>query len=194
MRLTGIFFCRFFPVILFFLSLALMNNAYILLGSNEGDRMQHLSNALKRIEQKAGSILRRSGIYTTAAWGNTDQPDFLNQVICVTTTLSPQQLLNTLLDIEKELGRLRSGTKWMQRIIDLDILFYNDAVINTADLTIPHPHLQDRKFVLVPLCEIASGWIHPVLKKDIAALTAACKDASDVQILSVIAHVDQDKS
>lgn len=158
-----------------------MNAAYILLGSNDGDRIQHLSNALNLIKEEAGTIITESAVYTTHAWGYTEQPDFLNQVVYLDTFLSAQQLLNTLLGIEKKLGRIRNNTKWMQRIIDLDILFYNDAIINESDLLVPHPHLQDRKFVLIPLQEIAAGFIHPVLQKNIATLTAECTDPLEVR-------------
>jgi 2-amino-4-hydroxy-6-hydroxymethyldihydropteridine diphosphokinase len=171
-----------------FLSLAAMNTAYLLLGSNEGDRLQHLSQALNLIHQKAGTLVNQSAIYVTVAWGNSDQPDFLNQVISVTTALSPLQLLKELLAIEQEIGRTRTGAKWMQRIIDIDILFYNDLVMATEELTIPHPFIQDRRFVLVPLGEIAAGYVHPVFQKNIAALTEACSDKLEVQKLMTILH------
>ncbi|HET6225991.1 MAG TPA: 2-amino-4-hydroxy-6-hydroxymethyldihydropteridine diphosphokinase [Bacteroidia bacterium] len=162
-----------------------MNTAYILLGSNDGDRLQHLATALTRMKEEAGALVKESAIYTTVAWGYTEQPDFLNQVVCIQTDLTPQQLLSALLSIEKEMGRVRGHAKWMQRIIDLDILFYNQDVINESHLHIPHPHLQDRKFVLVPLKEIAASYMHPVLKKDVATLTAACKDTLEVQKLII---------
>jgi 2-amino-4-hydroxy-6-hydroxymethyldihydropteridine diphosphokinase len=165
-----------------------MNTAYLLLGSNEGDRIQHLSQALNLIHQKAGTFIKQSAIYVTVAWGYADQPDFLNQVVSISTTLSPQQLLNELLAIEQEIGRTRTGTKWMQRIIDIDILFYNDVVMTTEALTIPHPFIQDRRFVLVPLQEIAAGYIHPVFQKNIAALTEACNDKLEVQKLMAVPH------
>lgn len=165
-----------------------MNTAYVLLGSNEGDRLQHLTNALNYMKQDIGSIVKASAVYTTLAWGNTEQPDFLNQVVCIETSLSAQQLLEALLLVEKKLGRIRSGTKWMQRIIDLDVLFYNDAIIDSAELQIPHPHLQDRKFVLVPLQEIAPAFIHPLLKKNIITLTAECKDQLEVKKLNPEHH------
>ncbi len=165
-----------------------MNTAYLLLGSNEGDRLQHLSKALNLINQKAGTLIDQSAVYVTVAWGYEDQPDFLNQVISISTPLSPQQLLTELLAIEQELGRTRTGAKWMQRIIDLDILFYNDLVLTTEALTIPHPFLQDRRFVLAPLMEIAATFIHPVFQKNIEVLTAACTDKLDVHKLMTIPH------
>ncbi len=163
-----------------------MNKAYILLGSNEGNRLEYLSRALDLIQQEAGKMLLQSGIYETVAWGNPDQPDFLNQVICIDTTLDPLSLLKKLLDIEKMMGRSRNGSKWMQRIIDLDILFYEDRVVKEKDLCIPHPFIQDRKFVLLPLKEIASGLVHPVLKKDIATLAGVCKDMLEVRKLPLV--------
>lgn len=167
-----------------------MNTAYILLGSNEGDRLQHLTNALNFIQQEAGNIVKTSAVYTTLAWGYTEQPDFLNQVICIDTSLSAQQLLQTLLSVEKKLGRIRSSTKWMQRIIDLDVLFYNDTIIDSPELKVPHPHLQDRKFVLIPLQEIAPTYVHPLFKKNITTLTAECKDLLEVRKL----HLEHSKS
>jgi 2-amino-4-hydroxy-6-hydroxymethyldihydropteridine diphosphokinase len=165
-----------------------MNTAYLLLGSNEGDRLQHLSHALKLISQKTGTLVKQSAIYVTVAWGNTDQPDFLNQVVCLITDLSPPQLLKALLAIEQEIGRTRTGAKWMQRIIDLDILFYNDLIMTTEELTIPHPFLQDRKFVLVPLLEIAAAYVHPVFQKNVAALAETCTDKLEVKKLMIIPH------
>lgn len=161
-----------------------MNKVFLLLGSNEGDRLQHLSNALNYIEQEVGTIVKQSCIYTTDAWGNTQQPDFLNQVICIDTLLSPLQLLEVVLGIERKLGRIRDSSKWMQRIIDLDVLFYNDAIVDVPDLKIPHPYIQDRKFVLVPLQEIAGSYIHPVLKKNIITLTDECVDPLKVRKLN----------
>lgn len=160
-----------------------MNTAYILLGSNEGDRLQHLTNALHYITEEVGKIVKASAIYTTLAWGNTEQPDFLNQVVCIETSLSAEELLKMLLEVEKKSGRIRSGAKWMQRIIDLDVLFYNDSIIDSPELQVPHPHLQNRKFVLVPLQEIASTLIHPLLKKNITTLTAECNDRLEVRKL-----------
>lgn len=166
-----------------FLYLASMNKAYILLGSNEGDRLFHLSKALELIEQEAGAVSKRSEVYITVAWGYQEQPDFLNQVICIETVLSPQQLLKQLLEIEQMLGRTRTDTKWRQRIIDLDILFYNELVLKEESLCIPHPFIQDRKFVLIPLLEIAATLVHPVFGKDITSLTLECKDTLEVKKL-----------
>lgn len=148
---------------------------FLSLGSNQGDRSTNLFDARKRITKSVGKILRASSVYSTAAWGVTDQPDFLNQVIEIETTLSPGALLDATHKIETSLGRIRSG-KWGARIIDIDILFYRDAILNTAHLVLPHPELPNRKFVLVPFNEIAPGFIHPVMKKTIHDLMEGCRD------------------
>lgn len=148
---------------------------FLSLGSNQGDRINNLFDARKRLEKQAGKILRASSIYSTAAWGVTDQPDFLNQVIEIETKLTPGLLLDTTKKIETSLGRIRTG-KWGARIIDIDILFYRDAILNTSHLVLPHPELPNRNFVLVPFNEIAPGFIHPVLRKNIHDLMETCKD------------------
>jgi len=143
---------------------------YLLLGSNLGDRLRNLSDAAGRI----GSVLKRSSVYKTAAWGNTQQPDFFNQAIEVKSELSPHRLLESLQRIEKDMGRLRIE-KWGPRIIDIDILFYKDTIVTSGDLTITHPELQNRRFALEPLAEITNV-IHPVLKKTVSQLLRECKD------------------
>jgi 2-amino-4-hydroxy-6-hydroxymethyldihydropteridine diphosphokinase len=150
---------------------------FLLLGSNLGDRFQNLSEARKRI----GSVVQASPIYVTAAWGNTNQPDFLNQVIEISSTLNPEELLRNILDIEIAMGRKREE-KWGARIVDIDILFYGDVIIKTPDLTIPHPEMQNRRFVLVPLLDITNK-VHPVLKKTIGQLMEECKDPLEVKRL-----------
>ena len=153
-----------------------MNIAYLLLGGNLGDRLQNLHKALILINKMAGATTKKSNVFVTAAWGNENQPDFYNQAICINTTLSALDLLNILLKIEEELGRKRTDKKWQERTMDIDILFYNDVIIDTMQLKIPHPFIQDRKFVLIPLMEIAKDFIHPVLKKNISQLLAECED------------------
>ena len=157
-----------------------MNKTYLLLGSNMGDSKKQLSKAIGHIEKQIGQIFRHSGLYTTAAWGNTNQPDFLNQVIIVQTRLTAIQTMQTILNIEKKMGRLRT-VKNAPRIIDIDILFFNRDIIDRDELTVPHPQLQNRRFVLVPLNELSPNLKHPVLKQTIHQLFIHCPDGLDVK-------------
>ena len=152
-----------------------MNSTYLLLGSNMGNSPELLSNAIKQIENKIGPLLLSSNLYATAAWGNTSQPDFLNQVIKIATHLAAAETLAIILYIEKKMGRIRT-TKNAPRIIDIDILFFNNEIINQSDLIVPHPEIQNRRFVLTPLQEIAPQMIHPVLNKTIEQLLSQCPD------------------
>ena len=157
-----------------------MSTAYLGLGTNMGDRKENLRNALDAIAEKM-TVCERSSLYETAAWGYTDQPDFLNQVIKVETSLTPLRLLNFLKKTEVELGRV-ANFRYGPRQIDVDILFYDDIVKNTGRLQIPHPRLAERTFVLVPLNEIAPGLRHPVLKKTVAELLAELPDTTGVRL------------
>lgn len=153
-----------------------MNTAYLLLGSNLGDRNTYLERARKELETKAGTIFAISKIYNTAAWPEgSNQQDFLNQAIGLHTPLLAPELLHAILTIEKQSGRTRNG-KWEARIIDIDLLFYNSDIIKTTDLSVPHPHLHERRFVLVPLAEIAPDFIHPGLQKSVGKLLAENTD------------------
>ena len=152
-----------------------MNKLYLLLGSNMGNSNQKLDEATKHIAKVIGKILRHSHLYRTAAWGKTDQPDFLNQVLVVETKLSAQQTISSILAIEKKMGRVRTE-KNAPRIIDIDILFFNKDIINEKDLIVPHPQLQNRRFVLVPLNELSPRFIHPLNKKTIHYLLRVCPD------------------
>ena len=157
-----------------------MNTAYLMLGGNKGDKLQNLQQALLLLEKKVGTITKRSDIFVTAAWGNTDQPDFFNQAICMETALSPQDLLNNIISIEESLGRIRSHEKWMERTMDIDILFYNDEIIDTEHLKIPHPFIHQRKFVLIPMEQLSPALIHPIIKKNIKTLLSECADTLEV--------------
>ena len=157
-----------------------MNTVYLLLGSNMGDSEQMLSVATNMIEKNIGKLTTSSVIYKTAAWGKEDQPDFLNQIIIVSSLLSSSTLLKEIFIIEKEMGRVRT-TKNAARVIDIDMLFFNDEIIQTENLTVPHKQIQNRKFVLVPLAEIAPDFIHPVLKKSSLELLSICSDKLNVQ-------------
>lgn len=156
-----------------------MNRAFLLTGGNLGAREKNLSTAAELLEKYCGKIVRSSSIYETAAWGKTDQPNFLNQVIEIETKLDPEQLMQEILKIEHEMGRVRKE-KYGPRIIDIDILFFNDETIQQQDLTIPHPQLQNRRFVLIPLKEIAPDLRHPVLHKTISELLENCTDELNV--------------
>ncbi len=158
-----------------------MNTAYLLLGANKGAKFLNMETAFQLVEEKAGKCSSSSSTYETAAWGNREQPDFLNRVMCIETTLSPIDLLRTVLLIEEQLGRIRTEEKWQERIMDIDILFYNEEVIDLHELQVPHPYLHERKFVMIPLAEIASDLEHPLLKKTISELLASCTDELEVK-------------
>ncbi len=157
-----------------------MNKAYLLTGGNEGDRYRNMQQAQTNIEHICGQLLQVSSLYETAAWGNTDQPDFLNRVLVVATKLRPQELMKAIFLIEEKGGRRRS-LRNAPRTIDIDILFYDGVILDEPGLIIPHPRIADRRFVLEPLNEIASGLIHPVFQKTISRMLAECKDELTVK-------------
>ena len=157
-----------------------MNISYLLIGGNQGERTAQLAMARERITARAGRLLCVSSLYETAAWGKTDQPDFLNQALELETALEATELIGVLLDIEKQMGRRRLE-KYGSRIIDIDILFFNDAILRLPDLVIPHPEVHNRRFALTPMAEIAPLLIHPVLGRNILELLEACPDPLAVQ-------------
>lgn len=157
-------------------------NIYLLLGSNLADRQLMLEAAKNQIRQKGITITGESHYYETAAWGNTDQPPFINQVIQLSTIQKPLDLLATILDIELELGRKRFE-KWGPRCIDIDILYYNQEICVYDNLKIPHPEIQNRAFALEPLVEIAPEFIHPVFNISNATLLERCNDNLEVKKL-----------
>jgi 2-amino-4-hydroxy-6-hydroxymethyldihydropteridine diphosphokinase len=159
-----------------------MNQAYLLTGGNEGDREINLSEAIKLIQMDTGEILRQSSLYETVAWGMKRQQDFLNQALLVETKLDAPAFLEILLRIEKKMGRVRLE-KYGPRIIDIDIIFFNSDIIKADGLTIPHPHMHERRFVLEPMNEIAPAYLHPVFHKTVQTLLAECPDHSGVKKL-----------
>ena len=160
-----------------------INILYLLIGSNMGDRMTNFKLAISLIETYLGKLIITSAVYQTAAWGMAEQDDFLNQVVVIETALPAPDCMNKILFIEQEMGRIRTK-KNAPRIIDIDILFCNSEVIKTPSLIIPHPEIEKRRFVLVPLNEISPTLIHPILKKSIHTLLAICCDPLQVSIWS----------
>jgi 2-amino-4-hydroxy-6-hydroxymethyldihydropteridine diphosphokinase len=160
----------------------LENQLFILLGTNLGDRFQNLETARNEIEKNAGKITKFSGIYETEAWGITDQPSFLNQVLQISTDLKPNKILQIILIIEKKMGRIRDQ-KWGSRLIDIDILYLGNLKLIGNNLIIPHPFLHERRFTLAPLAEIAPDFIHPILQKTNLELLENCGDDSQVILM-----------
>lgn len=152
-----------------------MNKLFLITGGNIGDRKKNLETAANLIEKRVGKIIIRSKIYETEAWGITDQTSFYNQVLVLESKFSPRQVLDTILKIEEEMGRKKT-VKNAARVIDIDILFFNDAIVNEQNLIIPHPEIGNRRFVLSPLNEIAPQMVHPGLKKSMKQLLSETKD------------------
>ena len=157
-----------------------MRTAHLLIGGNLGNRKENLAKAVSLINEQCGSLTRSSSIYETEAWGNTDQPSFLNQALEISTSLTARLLMRRVLRIEEEMGRIRKE-KLGPRIIDIDILLFENEIHDLRFLKIPHPEMQNRRFVLVPLAEINSNLQHPVLKKTIAELLEECPDNLEVK-------------
>jgi 2-amino-4-hydroxy-6-hydroxymethyldihydropteridine diphosphokinase len=159
-----------------------MKQVYLGLGTNLGNREENLKQAIEKIREFIGPVVRISSVYETEPWGFISENKFLNMVAETETDLKPSGLLGRLLMIESMLGRLREGKEYKSRTIDIDILLFGMRVTNNEDLKIPHPRMHERRFILVPLCEIAPDLIHPVLNKDIKTLLKECKDCSAVRL------------
>lgn len=162
----------------------LFHKVFLSTGSNQGNSIENLLKTNALIAQQVGFVASTSAFYKTAAWGLTDQPDFINQCIQIYTPFPPKLLLKKLLNIEKQMGRVRQE-KWGPRTIDIDILLFDDCKLLESTIQIPHPHIQNRLFVLAPLAEIAPSLIHPSFKKSIKTLLLETPDKLSIQRLSL---------
>ncbi|CAI8377765.1 MAG: Bifunctional folate synthesis protein [Cryomorphaceae bacterium] len=161
-----------------------MNIVFLQLGSNLGDRELLLKDAILAIKNRVGDIVNFSKVYESAPWRVEGQDNFLNQILKIKTTLLACEVLSIVLNIEEQLGRIRIE-KWGERLIDIDIIFYNDSIIETPELCVPHKHLHERMFVLKPLHEIAPEMVHPKYNKTIDELLKICKDTELVKEYAV---------
>jgi 2-amino-4-hydroxy-6-hydroxymethyldihydropteridine diphosphokinase len=159
-----------------------MSKIFLSLGTNLGHQVNNLIQATEMIKKRIGAVIKCSSVYKTEPWGFKSDNYFLNQVLIVLTKKLPENVLKEIKAIEAEMGRLRSSNVYESRIIDIDILFYEDIILDNINLTIPHPLLQERLFMLIPLFEIAPEFIHPVIKENICALAKSCKDKGTVEI------------
>ena len=153
----------------------IINYSYLAIGSNIGKRKRNLNKSISYIKSNVGKIYKSSKIYESEPWGFKKQNYFLNQIILVETKLTPLELLNKCKEIEKKMGR-KINIKWRERNIDIDILYYNSDIIDEKLLKIPHPHIEKRKFVLIPLNELDEDYIHPKLMKSNSYLLETCED------------------
>jgi 2-amino-4-hydroxy-6-hydroxymethyldihydropteridine diphosphokinase len=161
-----------------------MNIAFIGIGSNMGDREKNCLDALRLLEETGvGKILKRSSLYHTPPFGFEQQDWFLNAALKMETSLAPLDFFEALKSMEKTMGR-QAGFRWGPRLIDLDLLFYNDFVIESPSLVVPHPGIPKRRFVLEPLAEIEGEWIHPLLKKSVSDLLSGLDKSSDMEALA----------
>ena len=160
-----------------------MNKVTLLLGCNIGERLLNLEKAEQEISVLLGKIIQRSSVYETAPWGNTSQGNFLNSVIVIESFYSANEIMTKIIFIEEAMGRVRTK-KWEARVIDIDILFFNDEIISTENLTVPHPGLHLRKFTLIPLVELMPSFIHPVFKKTVTELLSDLNDPLEVKKFS----------
>lgn len=158
-----------------------MNGIYLLLGSNLGDRLTNIKRAIELMDAHGIRVLNSSSIYETAPWGEANQGWFLNCVIQIEAPYTETQLLNKCLQIEEEMGRVREK-KWGERIIDIDILYFNDVILDTETLKLPHPGIPDRRFTLLPLAELCPSELHPLLHQTQTQLLANCADTLDCRL------------
>jgi len=157
-----------------------MNIVFLQLGSNLGERELLLQDAIAAVEDRVGKVVEKSKVYESTPWRVEGQDNYLNQIIKVKTEMLADVVLSTILDVEKDLGRIRIE-KWGERLIDIDIIFYNDAIIETAQLCVPHKHMHERMFVLTPLHNIAPDMMHPKYNKTVEELLQICTDTELVK-------------
>ena len=162
----------------------MMNTLFLQLGSNLGDREQLIKDAMNLINEKIGKVVSSSKIYESDPWRVDGQKNYLNQILEVHSSLSAEDSLKVLQDIENELGRVRLE-KWGERLIDIDIIFFNNDIIETPELCIPHKHMHERNFVLVPMNEIAPNFVHSKYNKTVSELLHATKDIEKVFVYEV---------
>jgi len=168
----------------------MMHQSFLLLGTNLGDRLLYMKEAIEMLKSHNCNITGASSVYETEPVGMNGVNDFLNRVIIIQTVLNPFELLDTIQIIEQQLGRKRLRGIQTSRTMDIDILFYDDIIIQEDKLTIPHPRLHLRKFCLIPLRETAPAFLHPLLKKDMKTLTDECPDPSYVKLYPVLQEND----
>lgn len=161
-----------------------MSKVYLLLGGNLGDRKILIADAVIELGLQIGEVVLESSLYETKAWGNQQQPDFLNKAVAINTNLNAFEVLAIIQNIEIKLGRKRAE-HWSARTMDIDVLFYDNEIIDTPNLIIPHPLINMRKFVLTPLVEIIPNFIHPGLKKSVKELYLICEDELEVSKLNI---------
>lgn len=160
-----------------------MKKVILLCGGNKGNRAYYMNTARQMIEQAIGKILQVSAIYESAPWGFQAEQNFYNQVVVVETRWAPLDILKKIWEIEKKLGRTRAGKQYSSRTMDIDILFYEQEIIDTPDLVVPHPQLHQRRFTLTPLAEILPHWVHPQFNQSIDVLLKQCTDSSSVEAI-----------
>lgn len=160
-----------------------MSRLFLLLGSNLGNKKQIFVAATSRLEEELGGIVLRSSIYATEPWGFHSDDFFWNQALVIETKKKPLEILESIHKIEKELGRIREKDRYISRLIDIDLLFYDNLTLQTSNLEIPHPRIAERKFVLEPLAEITPEFEHPVYRKTIKELLENCNDSLQVERL-----------
>ena len=160
-----------------------MHQVFLSIGGNLGNKRANFDKVYTHIQNELGCIVLRSSVYETPAWGFVSEDSFWNQVLCIETLLNPSEILEKIKKIDAAFGRKRSGNGYSSREMDIDILYFDDNIINTENLTIPHPLLHKRLFVLVPLAEIAPDFVHPVLKLSSLEMLNSCDDKSMIKKL-----------